>query len=197
MPDGKSIQVLTITRDSAGNPTALGGRFVMDIDGSRLRPFTLRVPPGRSTGEAFSPDGRRLALAIADTTDPRINVKSTTLYVMNADGTNPKAVATLPSGFVEQLAWSYDSRNVALQRDDARPRPFGPPPAGYVPDANIVVIDVTTGAVRQITRHQRRYLDETPSWSPEGHIYFQSNRTGRMEVYRMNADGSNAQLITK
>jgi Tol biopolymer transport system component len=42
-----------------------------------------------------------------------------------------------------------------------------------------------------------KFLDELPDWSPDGHIYVHSTRVGVMEIYRMNADGSNPQRLTK
>jgi len=60
------------------------------------------------------------------------------------------------------------------------------------------VIDVASGKAIKLAPHDRAYLDETPSWFPDGkHIAFQSDRTGRMEIWIMNDDGTNASQITK
>jgi Tol biopolymer transport system component len=45
--------------------------------------------------------------------------------------------------------------------------------------------------------HRRCLLDETPAWLPDGkRIAFQSTRSGVMEVWIMNADGTNARSVT-
>jgi len=49
----------------------------------------------------------------------------------------------------------------------------------------------------KFTHHDHPYLDETPSWSTDGWIYFQSNRTGDYAIYRMHADGSHQERLTQ
>jgi len=57
---------------------------------------------------------------------------------------------------------------------------------------------VKSGAVTRLNPHTTPYLDETPSWFPDGkRIAFQSDRSGRMEVWVMNADGTGAVQVTK
>ena len=193
--DGKTILIANGKRDSTGRVRSMTWHL-MDLDGSHLR--TLRIPEisGRWLGLRPSRDGKRIAFIVADTSDPTTPFNSTTLYVMNLDGSGQKTVATVPNG-MEQLSWSYDGKKIALQHDDRTPRVRSQLPADYIPNANIVVIDVTTGVVKELAHHDRRYLDETPDWSPDGHIYIQSDRDGRMEIYRMNADGSDQRRLTK
>src|SRR4030095_2852220 len=38
--------------------------------------------------------------------------------------------------------------------------------------------------------------NKSPSWSPDGRIFFTSERCARREIYVMNADGSNVQRFT-
>jgi len=62
---------------------------------------------------------------------------------------------------------------------------------------HIWVVDLTSGEAHKLAAHERPYLDETPYWFPDGkRIAFQSNRTGRMEVWVMNADGSGQRQVT-
>ena len=64
--------------------------------------------------------------------------------------------------------------------------------------AHIWIIDLKSGAATRLSTHTTPYLDETPSWFPDGkRIAFQSDRSGRMEVWVMNSDGSGARQITK
>jgi Tol biopolymer transport system component len=201
IPLGDTTSIVVGTMEPGANPrTAMPTLRVMGLDGSVLRTIELPSVPGRIAGVHPSRDGRRLAFvaAIRDSADiSPLATKSSTIYVMNLDGSGLRAVATFPN-FVEQLSWSYDGTKIAAQNDlphphDATGRPLDP---GDL-DGDIVVIDVATGATRELNHAGRKYLDEIPSWSPDGHIYFQSNRDGVMEIYRMNADGSNPQRLTK
>jgi Tol biopolymer transport system component len=59
------------------------------------------------------------------------------------------------------------------------------------------MIDLASGSARKLGEHDQAYLDETPSWFPDGQrIAFQSNRTGQMEIWVMNADGSYQREVT-
>ncbi|HEY2830284.1 MAG TPA: hypothetical protein VGJ88_09225, partial [Thermoanaerobaculia bacterium] len=58
----------------------------------------------------------------------------------------------------------------------------------------IRVANVLTGQSRIIAGEGS---NEQPTWSPDAKwIAFQSNRTGRWQIYRMRADGSDIQQLT-
>jgi TolB protein len=62
----------------------------------------------------------------------------------------------------------------------------------------IWIVDVATGRSVKIGEHATPYLDELPSWFPDGkRIAFQSDRTGRWEIWLMNVDGSGARQLTR
>ena len=68
---------------------------------------------------------------------------------------------------------------------------------GVLSYAGYDIHDLASGATRKLASHTEAYLDETPSWFPDGkRLAFQSNRTGRMEVWVMNADGSAARQLS-
>jgi Tol biopolymer transport system component len=61
----------------------------------------------------------------------------------------------------------------------------------------IWVVEVATGSTHSLSAGAAAYLDEAPSWFPDGRrIALQSNRTGTMEVWTMATDGSDARQVT-
>ena len=167
--------------------TYFGGKMqLMQINGSGLRELPSSDVEEWSTEPTWSHDGR---LAYVSWNRwirwvPPL-VRSTALYVMNGDGTGRRLVTTI-RGQAQWISWSFDNRKVAIQVHLGK---------GAV---NICVVDVATGTVTQLTHHlDGPGVDETPAWAPDGHLYFQSVRRGRVEIYRMNADGSEQQKITR
>ncbi|MBI3566385.1 MAG: TolB family protein, partial [Elusimicrobia bacterium] len=58
---------------------------------------------------------------------------------------------------------------------------------------DVFLVDVTGGSVRQLTHGEGS--NEDPSWSPDGRLLaFSSTRTGRSQVFVMDADGSAPRL---
>jgi TolB protein len=83
-------------------------------------------------------------------------------------------------------AWSPDGRRLAVQVNNHDTH-----------SSAIWIVNVTTGEIRVLSRPGATDLDETPSWFPDGtRLAFQSNRSGTMEVWVMNADGSNPRQLT-
>ena len=106
--DGKTVLVANAKRDSTGRMQSFTW-YTMDLDGSHVRPLRMPEITGRWLGLRPSRDGKRIAFIVADTTDPTTPFRSTTLYVMNLDGSGQRTVATVPDG-MEQLSWSYDGK---------------------------------------------------------------------------------------
>lgn len=180
-PDGRSIAY------SGGRPQA-SGMVVAAIDGSgpRVLSDTTRAA---AFNFAWSPDGRRIAHTQMTLGTDRV----LSIHVVGADGRGDQALGSIPAaeGSAQWPAWSPDGRRVAVQvgkydRTD---------PAKST--AHIWLIDVATGAATKLAAHDRPYLDETPSWVGPDLIAFQSDRTGRMEIWVMSADGSEARQVTR
>jgi tricorn protease-like protein len=193
--NGDVILFADITRDPVRHLITWRWNSI-GVDGSRRMPLPVAPPTGSLVGANVAPshDGKRIAFLTIDTTNMSApnKVHQSTLFTMSLDGTNVRRIATLQED-ASGLSWSPDDRFI-VAADNFTPHPV---PADFVGDATIVRIDLASGAVVPLMHHDRRYLDEHPSWSTDGHIYFQSNRDGITDIYRMAADGSNQERITR
>ena len=172
-PDGSTILYWT------GSWTSMK-LFASNLDGSAARQLT--DGGGVVWGARWSPDGRQIAFADKDAAG------LLQIFVVNADGSGRRQVSRPnPSDLREQMpAWSPDGAQLAVQ-GGAKGEP-----------AHIWVVDVATGAGRKLAAHAEAYQDEVPAWFPDGRrIAFQSDRTGRMEIWVMDADGAQPRQVTK
>ena len=177
-PDGHRVLY------SAGTFPALR-LTVADVDGSNAKSLTdgsTAVFDGR-----WSPNGTRVAYAAMD------SARKLQVWVMNADGTGARQLTRFSDadGNSQWPAWSPDGKRIAVQTGK-----YSRTPGENT--AHVWVIDVETGTTTKLAAHDKNYLDETPSWFPDGkRLAFQSDRTGRMEVWVMNADGTAARQVTR
>jgi TolB protein len=172
-PDGRTILYWTGT-------WAAMKMFASNLDGSGATQLT--DGSGVVWGARWSPDGREIAFADKD---PGGNLQ---IFAIHADGSGRRQVSRPePADLREQMpAWSPDGAQLAVQ-------------AGTKNEpAHIWIVDVATGQGRKLAAHAEPYQDEVPAWFPDGkRIAFQSDRTGRMEIWVMNADGSQPRQVTK
>src|SRR6266545_2482666 len=156
--------------------------FVSALDGSHARQLT----DGTSVvwGPRWSPDGKQIAFTGRDA------AQQLHIVIVNAESGEQRQVTHLNAaqGRAQMPAWSSDGRQLAVQVNEG---------TQAASTSHIWTIDVANGATRKLAAHTTAYLDEVPSWFPDGkRLAFQSNRTGRMEVWVMNADGTDARQVT-
>jgi TolB protein len=156
--------------------------YLSDVDGSNAR----LINDGKSIAWniRWSPDGKRFAFTGRDKPKTELAV-----FVAKADGPDKRQISQIPmdEGAAQWPVWSSDGRRIAIQVVSRLKKG----------SAHIWIIDVGTGGARKLAAHDQVYLDETPSWFPDGkQLAFQSDRTGRMEVWVMNDDGTGARQLT-
>ena len=182
-PDGKWAAYTVTTVDQKANRRT-SRIWIAALDGSHPAvPFT--GDSTSSTSPRWSPDGRFMAfLSARDQGRPQI-------WLLSRNGGEARKVTSLENG-VSNFEWSPDSTKfVCLTRT-------GPPPSkntdvrhythinykfndtGWFDErrSHVVVVEVKTGAAKQITDGDN-WNDTDPHWSPDSSkIAFVSNRTG-------------------
>ncbi|HET8650346.1 MAG TPA: hypothetical protein VFL95_09910 [Gemmatimonadales bacterium] len=146
--------------------------YRIDSDGWGATPITPAGEPAFSP--AWSPDGRRFAYTRLDRGE---------IIVRDLGGGGAVTVPGTESGVNYTAAFSPDGRHVAFAHSDEQ-------------GTNIVSADVAARCcVQRLT--VGRFADNlSPTYSPDGRrIAFVSTRAGPPQVYFMDADGADQQLL--
>jgi TolB protein len=164
------------------------GKYLLANSGGHL--FRIAVDgPGNATPEAVnidtslrlnndhapSPDGKRIAFSASSAASRQSQV-----YLANADGSNAHVMVTATPSYFH--GWSPDGRYLAyvLQHPGADGAP-----ANY----DIFRIPAAGGESQQLDSNPA--YDDGPDYSPDGKwIYFNSDRSGGWDVWRIPADGA-------
>jgi Tol biopolymer transport system component len=142
--------------------------YVVTLVGGQVQRLTDN--PARDSSPAWSPDGRRIVF-----TSDRDNRASADVYIMNADGSEVQRVTDDRANWAPQF--SPDGQMLAVQID-----------------TDVVVIDLRDGSRRRLTSGTANGMN--PTWSPDGsRIAFVTTRNRKLEIFTMNADGSNQTLL--
>jgi len=151
-----------------------GGRlYTIPVAGGEPRPLDTGVANKCNNDHGFSPDGKWLAISDQHEGDSRI-------FIVPSAGGAPRLVTPLSPSYWH--GWSPDGRTLAYC-------------AARNGEYDVYTIPVEGGAERRLT--EAKSLDDGPEYSPDGrYIYFNSERTGLMKIWRMNADGSDPQQVT-
>ncbi len=148
-------------------------------DGKSATP--IRIDTGAqvklNNDHGISPDGTQLA--ISDSTAGG----QSSVYTLQIGGGAPKRITTASPSYWH--GWSPDGQTLAFT---------GQRPINGNLDFDIYTISVNGGDEHRLTTAPG--LDDGPEYSPDGQwIYFNSERTGHMQIWRMHLDGSQQEQV--
>ncbi|MGH9355544.1 MAG: Tol-Pal system beta propeller repeat protein TolB [Terriglobia bacterium] len=167
-PDGKKIAFCS---SMSGDPEV----YLAGANGSSLQRLTF------THGVNISPvwnskTGNEVAFVSDRSGTPQI-------YIMNSDGTNLRRLITAGGDAVDPT-WSPNGLFMAFSWAVTETGTY-----------DVYLIEIATGRIVQLTHDAGR--NEHPWWAPDGrHLVFESNRTGRRQIWEMLADGTNQKQIT-
>jgi TolB protein len=169
----------------APNWTHDGASLIFNRDGRLLRiPIAGGTAQPINTGFAIlcnndhglSPDATQLAVSDQSQEDHKSLV-----YIVPAAGGTPRRITKNSPSYWH--GWSPDGKTLAFVGERSTD-----------PFHHIYTIPVTGGPETQLTTNPNN--DDGPEYSPDGsYIYFNSERTGAMQIWRMRPDGTGQEQV--
>ncbi|MCU0304825.1 MAG: hypothetical protein MUC56_12285 [Thermoanaerobaculales bacterium] len=146
--------------------------YTIPIEGGEAQRLT--TARGIDTQPAWAPNGRQIAFTSARSGSPQV-------YLMDADGSNVRRVS-FGAYFHDEPAWAHDGTRIACTTRDQG-------------TFKIATINAVTTERTVIPAPGN---NESPCFSPEGSmIVFESDRTGRPQIYITDANGVPRQLTSE
>ena len=124
---------------------------------------------GNGYQPCFSPDGKQIAYVKYSS-----DAKSTSIWIMNIDGSDQVQVTDARKGFALSPRWSPDGKRLIFQSSKKDKK-----------DADLYVIDTDGNNLTQLTINKS--YDGQPYWTTDGYIYFVSDRgndAGNYQIWR-------------
>ena len=153
-----------------------GKLFKIDIsDPERIEQINTGFATRNNNDHVLSVSGKRIAISHHTQEDGRSRI-----YILPIEGGTPQLITAMGPSYLH--GWSPDEKWIAYcaQRNN---------------NYDVYVIPAEGGVEIRLTDAEG--LDDGPEYSPDGkHIWFNSVRTGLMQVWRMRADGTEQTQIT-
>lgn len=165
-----------------------GSLYRVTVRGGRKTLINTGFAQACNNDHGISPDGRQLVIS-HQTDGTGKDYRTSQIYVLPIGGGTPRPITKLGPSYWH--GWSPDGRTLAYVAE--RTQPDGSQ------DFDIYTTPVRGNPQNPVETRltTTKGLDDGPDYSPDGRfIYFNSMRSGKMELWRMDANGSNPKQLT-
>ena len=157
-----------------------GKLYTLDVSSKKIKNLHTGSAVECNNDHGFSPDKKWLAISNNYLVDSSSKGARSAVYILPVTGGEPKLLTPNTPSYWH--GWSMDGTTLA-----------------YCAERNsnydIYTISVKGGEEKRLTTTVG--LDDGPDYSTDGkYIYFNSYRTGHMQIWRMQTDGSNPEQLT-
>ncbi len=171
------------TRDGATLVFNGADRLIHRLPVTGGKPETVNTGPETrvNNDHGFSPDGSQFAISDQSQPDHQSRV-----YLLPAGGGAPRQLTAVGPSYWH--GWSPDGTTIVFCGSRLDPK---------LGKANYDVYSVPAAGGPETRLTSDPGLDDGPEYSPDGKfIYFNSERTGKMQIWRMHPDGSAQEAVT-
>ncbi|MBN2626318.1 MAG: TolB family protein [Spirochaetales bacterium] len=145
------------------------------LETGEIREIQSGMAVNCNNDHVLSPDSSRLAVSHFADEDLKSRI-----YILPRGGGEPVLITSKGPSYLH--GWSPDGATLSFCGE-------------RMGEYNIYTVGIESREELQLTRGN--WLDDGPEYSPCGrHIWFNSSRTGRMQVWRMNTDGTDPVQMT-
>ena len=177
MPDGR-----TLIYNVSGAGPAKGVLRTFDLTNGTVAPLDTGFAVHNNNDHVLSFDGKQLAISNHSSDDSGRSV----VFTLPSSGGTPKRITANSPSYLH--GWSTDAQWL-VYTGGRKETPGGPDKYDIykIPSAGGTEVRLTTTPG----------LSDGPEFSPDGkYIYFNSTRTGLMQLWRMKTDGSDQEQLT-
>ncbi len=173
------IEAPNWSRDKKLIYNSAGLLYSFDLQTGEISPVNTGTCRNCNNDHVFSPDQRMLGVSCS----PQDSYESQIFIVDLSDG-SARQVTAKPYSFLH--GWSPDGRMLSYCALGRQGNGIG---------GDICIIPAKGGEERRLTDGEG--YNDGPEFSPDGkYIWFNSTRSGRMQIWRMRSDGTNPQQMT-